>query len=193
MHQSRGFTLLEVMVVLAIVAILTTLAAPSFVALIQSNAVSGNVNSFIADVRYARSEAIRRGGAVLMCRSDAPEAIAPVCNTTAGTNGWASGWIIFEDRDGTLNYSATTDASQLLKVQGPITNLDSIMESGGSASKLQFTATGRMKNLTSATSLQFGSNTTMPNSRQRVVCINASGRARIAGDGTASCTTATDR
>ena len=179
---------------LAIVAILTTLAAPSFVALIQSNAVSSNVNSFIADVRYARSEAVRRGGAVLMCRSDAPEAAAPVCNTTAGTNGWASGWIIFEDRDGSLNYSAATDASQLLKVQGPITNLDSIMETSGTgATKLQFTATGRMKNLSSATALQFGSNNTMPNSRQRIVCINLSGRARIAGDGTASCTTSTDR
>lgn len=194
MHQSRGFTLLEVMVVLAIVAILTTLAAPSFVAMIQSNAVSGNVNTFIADVRYARSEAVRRGGAVLMCRSDAPEATAPVCNTTAGTNGWASGWIIFEDRDDSLNYSAAADANQLLKVQGPITNLDSIMEtSGAGATKLQFTATGRMKSLSSATALQFGSNITMPNSRQRVVCINASGRARIAGDGTASCTTVTDR
>ena len=194
MYQSRGFTLLEVMVVLAIVAILTTLAAPSFVSLIQSNAVSSNVNTFISDVRYARSEAVRRGGAVLMCRSDAPEAAAPVCNTTAGTNGWASGWIIFEDRDGSLNYSTSTDASQLLKVQGPITNLDSIMETSGSgATKLQFTATGRMKGLSSATALQFGSNITMPNNRQRIVCINMSGRARIAGDGTASCTTATDR
>ena len=194
MHQSRGFTLLEVIVVVAIVAILTTLAAPSFVALIQSNSVSSNVNAFIADVRYARSEAVRRGGAVIMCRSDAPEAAAPVCNTTAGTNGWASGWIIFEDRDGSLNYSSTTDASQLLKVQGPITNLDSIMETSGTgATKLQFTATGRMKSLSSATALQFGSNNTIPNSRQRIVCINSSGRARIAGDGTASCTTATDR
>ena len=185
MHQSRGFTLLEVMVVLAIVAILTTLAAPSFVALIQSNSVSSNVNAFIADVRYARSEAVRRGGAVLMCRSDAPEAATPGCNTTAGTNGWASGWIIFEDRDGTADYSA---GDQLLKVQAAITNLDSIMETSGTgATKLQFTATGRMKSLSSATALQFGSNNTIPNTRQRVVCINGSGRARIAGDGYSIC------
>ena len=195
MHQSRGFTLLEVLVVLAIVAILTTLAAPSFVALIQSNSVSSNVNAFIADVRYARSEAVRRGGAVVMCRSDAPEATAPTCGAGSGPggNGWVSGWIIFEDRDGSQNYNsaAGSDAGQLLKVQGPITNLDSIVEP--SSTKLQFTATGRMKNLASATSLQFGSNATVPNTRQRVVCINSSGRARIAGDGTASCTTATDR
>lgn len=193
MHKSRGFTLLEVMVVVAIVAILATLAAPSMVSLIQSNAVSSNVNTFMADIRFARSEAVRRGGAVIMCRSDAPEVAAPVCNTAAGTNGWVSGWLIFEDRDGSLNYGSGSDASQLLRVQSPITNLDSIMEGGGGSTKFQFTALGRMKSLSSATSLQFGSNVTMPNSRQRVVCVNLSGRARIAGDGTASCTTSTDR
>ena len=194
MHQSRGFTLLEVMVVVAIVAILTTLAAPSFVALIQSNSVSSNVNAFIADVRYARSEAVRRGGAVIMCRSDAPEAAAPVCNTTAGTNGWATGWIIFEDRDGSLNYSAGTDASQLLRVQGPITNLDSIYDGSGSSAKFQFTATGRMQN-TALTYLLFGSTSSMPVTRQRVVCVNATGRARIVGDGShvSECTTTNDR
>ena len=195
MQKFRGFTLLEVMVVVAIVAILTTLAAPSFVSLIQSNSVSGNVNTFMSDMRFARSEAIRRGGAVLMCRSDAPEAAAPVCNTNSGPggNGWVSGWIIFEDRDGSLNYSSSSDVSQLLRVQSPITNLDSIVESGGASTKFQFTALGRMKSLSSATSLQFGGISSMPSTRQRVVCVNLSGRARIAGDGNAGCTTITDR
>lgn len=193
MHKSLGFTLLEVMVVVAIVAILASLAAPSLVSLMQSNAVSSNVNTFMADIRFARSEAVRRGGAVIMCRSDSPEAAAPVCNTTAGTNGWVSGWLIFEDRDGSLNYSSNSDASQLIRIQSPISNLDSIMEGGAGSTAFQFTALGRMKSVGSATSLQFGSNVTMPNSRQRVVCVNQSGRARIAGDGTSSCSSSTDR
>ena len=83
----RGFTLLEIMVVLAIVAILATLAVPSFTRLIQSNTMSSNVNTFMADMRYARSESIRRGGGVVMCRSDAPEATLPVCNTTPTMTG----------------------------------------------------------------------------------------------------------
>lgn len=186
MQKSSGFTLLEVMVVVAIVAILTTLAAPSFVSLMQSNSVSSNVNTFMSDLRFARSESIRRGGAVIMCRSDDPEAAAPVCNTTSGTNGWVSGWIIFENRDSatTTNLNFTT-GDELLRVQGPITNLDSIGESGGST-KFQFTALGRAKGLSSATSLQFGGGS-VPNTRQRVVCVNQTGRARIAGDGYASC------
>lgn len=175
------------MVVLAVIAILTALAAPSFTSLIQSNAVSGSVNTFMADLRYARSEAIRRGGSVVMCRSDAPEAATPTCGTGSGPggNGWVSGWLIFEDRDGSANYSTSGDNSQMLKVQGPITNLDSIVDA--SSVKFSFTATGRLKTVGSATTLQFGSS--IPSDRQRILCINSSGRARIAGSGTASCST----
>ncbi len=173
--------------VLAIIAILTSLAAPSFIGLVQSNAVSSNVNAFMADLRYARSEAIRRGGSVVMCRSDDPEAVAPTCDGGSGPggNGWVSGWIIFEDRDGSGGYTSAGDQGQLLKVQGPITNLDTMVASNNTT--FQFVATGRMKSVGSAKSLQFGTN--MPNSRQRMVCVNSSGRARVAGDGTTSCTT----
>lgn len=186
MQKARGFTLLEVVVVLAVIAILTSLAAPSFTSLIQSNAVSSNVNAFMADLRFARSEAIRRGGSVVMCRSNDPEAVTPVCdaNNGASGNGWVSGWIIFENRDGVAGYLLSA-GDQLLRVQGPITNLDSIV--GPANTTFEFVATGRLRSLNSAKSMQFGSN--MPNERQRMVCVNGSGRARIAGDGNASCTT----
>ena len=182
------------MVVVAVVAILTGLAAPSFRQIIIKSNVSSVVNTFLADMRYARSEAVRRGGSVIMCRSDMPEAASPVCNTDTGpdTNGWVSGWIIFEDR--VISTPPTYNSGdQLLRVQGPIKNLDSILESSGGSTKFQFTAMGRMKSLSSATSMQFGGNATMANDLQRVVCVNLSGRARIVGDGTSSCTTATDR
>ena len=180
--------MLELMVVLAIVAILITLAVPSFKQMIQSNTMSSNVNTFLADLRYARSEAIRRGGAVVMCRSDAPEATNPTCGSGSGpgTNGWVSGWIIFHDLD---NDGAKTSTEPLLRAQAPITSMDSISElGGGSSTKLRFTATGRLLNLNSATSFQFGGGN-YANDVQRVLCISLGGRARIAGDGNAACGT----
>jgi type IV fimbrial biogenesis protein FimT len=179
MNKFHGFTLIEAMVVVAIVAILTTLAAPSFKSLIQSNAMSGNVNSFLADMRYARSEAIRRGGAVVICRSTSPET-SPACDgTNNAANDWQTGWIIFDD----LNKDGNLDSGEpVLRVQGPVTNMDSIVVS--SEYKFKFNATGRLPG--GAAGIKFGGSN-FSTTTQRVVCVSVGGRTRIAGDGSTSC------
>lgn len=192
MRRSHGFTLVELLVVLVVMAILIKVAVPSFVRQIRSNTMTSNVNSFLADVRFARSEAVRRGGGVVMCRSDSPEATNATCGTGSGPggNGWVSGWIVFHDKNnnGDRNYNVNPLLDDtILRVQSPISAMDSIVESGGSSStKLVFTATGRLQSLGSATSIQFGGDL-FADDLQRVVCISLGGRARIAGDGTASC------
>ena len=183
MHKHRGFTLIELFIVLAIAAILVTLAAPSFTRLVKSNSITSSVNSFMADLRFARSEAIRRGGWVVMCRSNLPEATNPACDG-GSTTGWESGWIIFHDLN---NNGLKANAEPLLRAQGAITSVNTIAESGA-ATVFRFAATGRL-NLAGSTSIQFGGNPEFDNTVQRVVCVNLSGRARIAGDGTFSCST----
>lgn len=184
--KSAGFTLIELLVVIAIVAILTTLAAPSFKRMIQSSTISSNVNTFLADMRFARSESIRRGGGVVMCRSNFPETTQACNGSTGASNGWVTGWIIFHD----LNDNGTRDPGEpILRVQGPITSVDSIVDSATVPKyKFPFSATGRLP-IGNGTSLQFGSNSNFANDVQRVICVNVGGRARIAGDGTSSCTT----
>lgn len=184
MTKPRGFTLLELMVVLAIIAILVALAAPSFTRLIQSNTISSNVNTFLSDMRYARSESTRRGGGVVMCRSDAPEATHPQCGPSmAGPDGqgWVSGWIIFQDWN---NDGIQDPAEPLLRVQSPITALDSITQEGDTAIPLRFTATGRLSSVTP--SLRFGGSH-YASDVQRLVCVGLGGRARIASSGAVDC------
>ena len=177
-----GFTLVELMVVITLVALVLSLAAPSFSRLASAAAISSGVNQFLADMRFARSEAVRRGGGVILCRSDAPESSEPTCSASPAPQGWASGWIVFHDLDG--NGERNT-GEYLLRVQARHSGIESIA-TGGTPTTFRFGATGRLLAPGPVASLHFGG-TTLQADLRRVVCVNAAGRARIAGDGTASC------
>jgi type IV fimbrial biogenesis protein FimT len=173
--KARGFTLVELLVTIAIAAILLALAAPSFKRTIQSNNMSNAVNTFMSDLRYARSEAIRRGGRVILCRTDLPESATPSCDTSAGTTGkgWATGWIVMLDVDGDGNWSS---GDQMLRLQSALNGIDTIVEGTASnATKFKFTATGRLSDTASAAKVKFGG-TDFATDIQRVVC-----------DGTTAC------
>jgi type IV fimbrial biogenesis protein FimT len=184
--KARGFTLVELLVTIAFAAILLALAAPSFKRTIQSNNMSSAVNTFMTDLRYARSEAIRRGGHVILCRTDAPESATPSCDTSAGTTGkgWATGWIVVHDVDGSGNWS-TGDTT--LRQQSAVAGIDAILEgTPSSATKFTFTATGRLSDVASAAKVKFGGSD-FSTDLQRVMCVSAGGRARLAGDGSTTC------
>lgn len=68
-----GFTLLELMVVVAVVAILATVAYPSFNSLINSNRLVGTANQILASLQHARSEAIRLNRRVAICPANADD------------------------------------------------------------------------------------------------------------------------
>lgn len=94
-----GFSLIELMVVVAIVAILAALGAPSFVGMLRSNRLSAAASSLQVSLSLARSEAIKLG-------ADARVTVA--ANTTAGL--WTNGWTVFVDGTGTANASIAPTA-----------------------------------------------------------------------------------
>lgn len=89
-----GFTLIELVVTIAIAALMLTLAIPSFESVINSNRLTAAANETMASLQAARMESIRRNRRTVLCLSPIPDAAAPVCNAAGAT-----GWIVFRDDD----------------------------------------------------------------------------------------------
>ncbi|KPJ92750.1 MAG: hypothetical protein AMJ53_08750 [Gammaproteobacteria bacterium SG8_11] len=97
-----GFTLIELMVTIALAAIILTQAVPSFNALVQNNRLISQKNEFISTLNLARSEALKRGTRVTVCAS--------TDQNTCDTTDWEKGWIVFSDRDADNVLDAGTGA-----------------------------------------------------------------------------------
>lgn len=91
-QRVRGFTLIELMVSIGILAILIAVAIPSFTSIMVNYRLTSIANTFVANAQLARSEAIKRNGRVTMCKS----ADGATCVLTGG---WEQGWILFQDVD----------------------------------------------------------------------------------------------
>ncbi len=86
-HRDRGFSLVELMVAVAVVGVLAAIAIPSFDNFILSNRLNAYASAFSASARVARSEAIKRNLPVTLCMSSNGTS----CVTSGG---WEQGWIV---------------------------------------------------------------------------------------------------
>lgn len=86
----RGFTLIELMVTIAVLAIVVTMAAPSFTTMINNNRSAALGEELATALNFARSEAVRRGSRVSICASGDGA-------SCSGANTWTQGWIVFAD------------------------------------------------------------------------------------------------
>lgn len=90
----RGFTLVELLVGLAVGAILLAIAFPGYAFLVNTSRLAAVTNDLVSAIQLARSEAVKRGTRVTVCKTDDAMAAMPVCNTAAN---WQQGWLVFVD------------------------------------------------------------------------------------------------
>lgn len=109
MNRESGFTLTELLVVTAIVAILLGIAVPSYRYITNSYRMSAEVNNLLGDLMYARGEAIKEGQGVTVCSSNDGA-------TCSGNPAWQSGWIVYSNAAG-----GNPAPGAILRVQGAFT------------------------------------------------------------------------
>lgn len=106
-----GFTAIELMVVLSIIAILAAAAVPGLQDVIDSYRVRRATEDLIATIYLARTEAIKRGGEVLLRKS------TPVgCAGSSSVAQWECGWVVFVD----LNNNNLLDGNETVVQTSPI-------------------------------------------------------------------------
>jgi len=176
-HHQYGMTLIELMVVVAILGILLAVGIPSMRNMTETEAVRGHVNTFFSTLRYARSEAIRNRAQVVICPSNNSESTSPSCSN--GINdSWEKGWLVFVNRDGDTDYRYDLGTDTLLRVQGPISDSGGIIEkTGGAPNKFVYRGTGILL-AGGASSYTFDAKS-MYSTQKKLVCISLQGRARI--------------
>jgi type IV fimbrial biogenesis protein FimT len=184
----RGVTLIELMVVIAIVGIIGMMAAPSFARMLASNTVTSQVNGFLTDAQFSRSEALKRGTSVTMCRTISPDAASPTCAQSTDTGGWETGWIVFVDSD---NDGVRSSTEQLLRVQQNLVGSGGIAPGDGVAyDVIRYRASGWAPGKASA--LRFLPREASAQSDVklgRTVCVNSLGRVRSMNTSDADCAT----
>ncbi|MGD8641824.1 MAG: GspH/FimT family pseudopilin [Gammaproteobacteria bacterium] len=117
-RNPAGFTLIELLIALILGAIVTTLSVP-IANMVKANRASSIAYEFTAMLNFARSEAIKLGNHVTLCRTIDNSR----CEGPPDINGqkvWDSGWMVFTDMNGNGQFNVTQD--KILRVRGPLTD-----------------------------------------------------------------------
>ncbi len=146
LRGGAGFTLIELMVTLAIVAILAMVAAPVMTGVINASRLSGHTTDIVTTLQLARSEAVRRNANIRVCGS---------ANGTTCGGDWTN-WLIVDASNAVL---------QTGMAQPPV-------QISASAAVLTYRPNG----FTNAATITVCIPTSSPADNQRIVSVTAAGQ-----------------
>ncbi|MBE7565944.1 GspH/FimT family pseudopilin [Acidithiobacillus sp. HP-11] len=180
-----GLTLIELMVVIAMVAIVLAIGIPEYQNFTRSNTLLAEVHTLKGDIALARSEAATTGSNVVICPSGDPTSANPSCS---GTNQWNTGWVVMAP----TNSSCSDTSGAPFKVQGAFSSQNTVefSPSSNAPTSLCFNRNGLPATSTTANTLSgmFVFNTPDNNADDRLcLAINGTGHMNILANGQSGC------
>lgn len=161
-HFEHGFSLIEIMVALAIMAIILSIAVPSYNEMKLSMGLRANANNLIVSIQLARSEAIKSNATVRLCASN---------NGTSCAGTWSDGWVV-------LNA-----ANAVIQRQQAITTGYTLTEANG-LTTLNFRPTGIGATQASLTLCR---KTPSVGTQERVIAVSVTGKPSVKKTTTGTC------
>lgn len=134
MEGMRGFTLLELLTVLAITSVVFGFGVPTFNGVLKEQRLVGEANRLVAGLRLVRAEAARRGRPVSIC----PTTDGKRCSQGSD---WSGGWLVFEDAGGS---GGLDPGEPLIHAEDPVHHGVSIHADGDFADHVTFLPNGRL-------------------------------------------------
>jgi type IV fimbrial biogenesis protein FimT len=182
--NNDGFTLIELMTVVVLIAVLLSLAAPSFTSFRQNSEVRTVANDFLSAINLAKSEAIRSGSTTYI--------------TPNSDDDWTKGWKIYIDRDFTDSYNSTTDtliiSSQPLPSSVSVQNTATaaFWDSSKSNRYVSFSGNGYPRRSGGA-GFNGGQVVFKNDGASRTVVLSVTGRARVCKTGSTNCSSSANQ
>lgn len=164
-RRLRGITLVELVTTLAVLAVSLAVIVPSWASLTERSRVTTAANSLLAQLRYARNEAVTRNRSITLCPSDD----ASTCS--ADPFGWQRGYIVFADDDGNRDRAAGESLLRVIGGQPPGMHVHST--AGRPA--IRFKSDGSSWTSNTTLSVCFGDDAR----HNRAVILYGTGRARV--------------
>lgn len=174
-----GFTLVELMITLAIAGILMTVGIPSFNSTISSTRLTGYANEFVTALNLARSEAVKRGISVTVRKVDNKS----FTNRDAGAN-WEDGWDVFTDTDSDGDFDTGIDV--LIRTFPPL-QASYILSGNNFSNFIRYKSSGQSNTFGSFVICENSdnierSNAVLKANKSRLIIVNATGRVRMGLD-----------
>lgn len=167
-----GYSLIELMLVLILLVLIPALVAPAFSGIVNSRRINSGAEAIYNSLLLARSEAAKRNGKVVVCKS----ATGVAC---ASTGDWNQGWIVFHDEN---NNSLVDEGEAIVYREAALSERIRLSGNGPVSSYVSYGPHGKTIMISGA--FQAGTITACIPSKGRTearqVVINSSGRARQA-------------